>query len=104
MHNKWQYILLLILLPATTFSQLGNITYAVTTINNEGSDWVALRTMNATTGRFSKMLLNIRGKELPLYEKYTYKLTGPSNNKTSVPIINTGVAAIAYDQKENRLF
>jgi DNA-binding beta-propeller fold protein YncE len=60
--------------------------------------------MNAGTGKFSNMLLNMGGKDLPLYEKYTYKLAGPSSNKTTLPLLNTGVAAIAYDQKTNRLF
>lgn len=104
MYNKWRYVLLIILLPSFVIGQVGKMTYAVTTVANEGGDWVALRTLNSGTGKFSNMLLNMRGKDLPLYEKYTYKLAGPSNNKTTMPSLNTGVAAIAYDQKANRLF
>jgi hypothetical protein len=71
--------------------------YAVTTINNGTSEWVALRKLDIRLGKPGNMLLNLADKNqrsLPA-RTVSANIALPSNS---------GVAAIAYDRKNNRLF
>ncbi|HEY1202338.1 MAG TPA: T9SS type A sorting domain-containing protein [Niastella sp.] len=114
MNKLLRYVLIFILIPGSLIGQSDGATYAVTSEKKGSNDWVALRTLNTGTGKFSSMLLNMNNKELPQYDITTHRLldkvTGPvvlSNtvvNNAPTPVVNTGVAALAYDQKTNRLF
>jgi len=82
--------------------------FAVTDINQNTGGWTVLRKLNLQTGIYSDALLNgVDGKAT------TYNITSKLQidvnadaravNNSSVPF-NTGVAAIAYDKKNNRLY
>jgi hypothetical protein len=108
------YMLMLALFPVAVIGQSNQITYAITSANKGSTDWVALRTLNMRTGKLSQMLLNMNDIELLQFHRATHKLkdniTGPvlpapiMANNSAVPKVNTGVAAIAFDQNTNRLF
>ena len=82
--------------------------FAVTDINQNTGGWTVLRKLNLQTGIYSDALLNgVDGKAT------TYNITSKLQidvnadaravTNSSVPF-NTGVAAIAYDKKNNRLY
>lgn len=72
-------------------AQTDRITYAVTAINSGEKEWIALRKLDTRTGKFGSMILNLTNK-MP-----AAKVAGSQPG-------NTGVAAIAYDRKFNRLY
>lgn len=108
------YMLMLALFPVSVIGQSDQNTYAITSANKGSNDWVALRTLNMRTGKLSQMLLNMNDIELLQFDKATHKLkdniAGPVlsspivANNPAVSKVNTGVAAIAFDQNTNRLF
>ena len=59
-------------------SQSDHKTYAVTALNKGGTEWIAIRTLDTRTGEYSPVLLNVTD--------------------------GSSVAALAYDQKSNRLY
>jgi Secretion system C-terminal sorting domain len=65
-------------------SQPDHFAYAITSVNKEGSEWVALRKLDTRTGEFSNILLNVQDM----------------NPQTAAG----SVAAIAYDRRTNRLY
>ena len=71
--------------------------YAVTTINTGTSGWVALRKLDVRAGKLSNMLLNLN-------DKNARSSTANMAYTTIAPPANSGVAAIAYDRKSNRLY
>ena len=81
-------------------SQSNHFAYAVTSVNKNGSEWVALRKLDTRTGEFSSMLLNMTdmSKAAPVL------INAATANNNPLPAINSGVAAIAYDRKTNRLY
>jgi hypothetical protein len=93
-------------------AQSDRIAYAVTAINNTEKEWIALRRLDTKTGRFGSMLLNMTNKkpvikEFPGYEMAAVNagivpLRANTDNKGQPA--NTGVAAIAYDHKFNRIY
>jgi len=111
------YSLVLFIFPPffiSAQSQPDRFAYAVTTVNKNDSGWVALRKLNTSTGVFSSILLNMRGKSLPRYSHSIQKLFAntatpilmnmtPGNNNSG-QALNNSVAAIAYDSKGNRIF
>lgn len=114
MNKLLRYVLMLVLVPGSIIGQSDRTMYAVTSVKNGSTDWMALRTLNTATGKFGSMLLNMNNKELPQYDITTHRLldkvVGPvviSNtlvNNAPAPVVNSGVAALAYDKKTNRLF
>jgi hypothetical protein len=114
MCNMLRYVLMLTVFPVSVIGQSDQITYAITSANKGSNDWVALRTLNMKTGKLSQMLVNMNDRGLLQYDMATDKLkdkiaspvlpfTIVANNP-AVPKINTGVAAMAFDQRTNRLF
>lgn len=102
MNKLLRYVLIFIMVPGSTIGQSNRTTYAVTSEKKGSNDWVALRKLNTGTGKFSSMLLNMTNKELPQVGPVV--LSNTLVNNAPAPIVNTGVAALAYDQKTNRLF
>jgi len=103
MRKILRYRLALFILPLffnPARSQSNRFAYAVTSVNKNGSEWVALRKLDTRTGEFSNMLLNMTdmSKEDPVLIK------AASGNNSPLPAVNSGVAAIAYDRKTNRLY
>jgi hypothetical protein len=109
-----QYMLMLALFPVSVIGQSDQITYAISSANKGSNDWVALRTLNMRTGKLSQMLLNMNDKGLLPFDKATHKLKDNIAglvlpppivaNNPAVSKVNTGVAALAFDQATNRLF
>ncbi len=114
-----RYMLMLAVFPASAIGQSDKNTYAITSANTGSNDWIALRTLNMKAGKLSQMLLNMNDKGLPpppplKYDKATHELkdiiASPVLslpvvvNNPAAPKVNTGVAAIAFDQATNRLF
>ncbi len=108
------YVLMLAGFPAAVIGQSDQITYAITSANKGSNDWVALRTLNMRTGKLSQLLLNMNDSGRLQYDMATHKLKNNiaspvlpivfAANNAAVPKVNTGVAAIAFDQTTNRLF
>ena len=111
---KMLYVLMLAVFPVSVIGQSDQITYAITSANMGSNDWVALRTLNMRTGKLSQMLLNMNDRGLLQYDIATHKLKDNMAwpvlsfpivaNNAAVPKVNSGVAAIAFDQRTNRLF
>lgn len=108
-----RYVLMLAVFPVSVIGQSDQITYAITSANKGSNDWVALRTLNMRTGKLSPMLLNMNDRGLLQYDMATHKLKDNIAwpvvfpivaNNPAVPKVNSGVAAIAFDQRTNRLF
>lgn len=109
-----RYVLMLAVFPGSVIGQTDQITYAITSANKGSNDWVALRTLNMSTGKLNQMLLNMNERGLLQYDVATHKfknnIAGPVlsfpivANNPAVPKVNVGVAAIAFDQRTNRLF
>ena len=82
--------------------------YAITDLTKEGSGWNALRKLDLRTGEYSTVLLNGTDLKTPVYDPTTKRpLTLPTDarygNIMHAPF-STGVAAAAYDRKNNRLY
>lgn len=110
---RWVFITLPFFFNAAQ-SQPDRFAYAVTAANNVGSEWIALRKLSTGTGKFSNMLLNIAGKSLATNDHSALSkvvntvipavVPNAPGNSNPQPAVNTGVAAIAYDRKVNRLY
>ena len=90
-------------------SQADCFAYAITDITKEGSNWSFLRKLDLQTGKFSDVILNGTDAAQPAYDEASKKqLTEPFQDprygKTANAAFATGVAAIAYDRKSQRIF
>ena len=109
-----RYLLMLAVFPVPAIGQSGQITYAITSASKGSNDWVALRSLNMRTGKLNPELLNMNDRGLLKYDMVTHRfkdsITSPVLfhpivvNNPAGPKVNSGVAAIAFDQKTNRLF
>jgi hypothetical protein len=114
MSKMFRYVLMLAVFPMAVFGQSDQITYAITSANTGSNDWVALRTLNMRTGKLSQMLLNMNDRGLLQYDKATNNLKDKiaslvlpvpvAATNPAGPKVNSGVAAIAFDHRTNRLF
>ena len=92
-----------------SFSQSDKFVYAVTDLNQSGGGWNALRKLNLKTGQYSDVILNGLSQNYPAYDAVTKKQISISvvdpklGNYLTVPF-NTGVAAIAFDNRNNRIY
>src|SRR5215467_1210466 len=91
------------LLTISVFAQ-DRFAYAITDVNQNTAGWTTLRKLNLETGVYSDALLNGVNLKQVAYDAQTKKqiLTNDGNGN-SLPF-STGVAAIAYDRKNNRLY
>jgi hypothetical protein len=83
--------------------------YAVTDIQKEGAGWNFLRKLDFRTGKFSEVLLDGNNVQQVAYNATTKKaLTDyPLENQyrfSTQPAFASGVAAMAYDRKNNRIW
>ncbi len=88
--------------------QADRFTYAVTDAG-QGTNWSFLRKINLQTGEYSQVLLSGDDASLLAYDATTKKqFTAPINDARYGTAVNaafaTGVAAMAYDKKNNRLY
>ncbi|MES1218245.1 MAG: T9SS type A sorting domain-containing protein [Bacteroidota bacterium] len=96
-------------LSSHSYGQPDKFVYAVTDLDQSGSGWNALRKFNLKTGEYSEVLLNGLNAKYPAYDAATKSEIQTSivdsklGNYLQTPF-NTGVAAIAYDSRNNRLY
>ena len=98
-----------ILLNNLALAQADRFAYAITDVQKEGANWSFLRKLNLQTGEYSPVLLNGADASLLAFDATTKKqFTAPLNDARYGNIVNaafaTGVAAMAYDNKSNRLY
>jgi hypothetical protein len=93
----------------STFTQgQDRFAYAITDVNQNTAGWTVLRKLNLQTGVYSDALLNGVDAKQVVYDASTKKqieatVDARYNNYSQVAF-STGVAAIAYDKKNNRLY
>ena len=91
-----------------TFSQNDRFAFAITDLQATGCSWNALRKLDLKTGEFTSVLLNGSDASVTAYDVSTKKawkaLPGVQfGDQMQIPF-STGVAAMAYDKKNNRLY
>ncbi len=90
-------------------AQTDRFAYAITDVTKEGANWSFLRKIDLKTGNFGDVLLNGTDAEQLAYDDATKKqLVEPLHDarfgKTANAAFATGVAAIAYDRKNQRIY
>jgi len=91
-----------------TYSQNDRFAFAITDLQATGSGWNALRKLDLKSGEFTTVLLNGSDASVTAYDVSTKKawkaLPGVQfGDQMQIPF-STGVAAMAYDKKNNRLY
>jgi hypothetical protein len=92
-----------------TFGQNDRFAFAVTEDSTaSGKGWFALRKLDLKTGQITKILLNGADENIAVFDATTKKSFKPLvdaryGNFMQAPF-NTGVAAMAYDKINNRLY
>lgn len=97
------------LLTTLALSQTDRFAYAITDIQKEGSNWSYLRKFDLRTSEYSQVLLNGMDAGQIAFEANSKKQiqTFPAVDRygfSTQPAFNSGVAAIAYDRRNNRLY
>jgi hypothetical protein len=90
-------------------SQSDRFAYAVTDVVKEGANWSFLRKVDLQSGAFSDVLLSGNDvNQLPYDATSKKQFTAPVQDARFGNLANaafgTGVAALAYDKKHNRLY
>lgn len=89
-------------------AQNDHFAYAITDATGQGSGWNALRKLDLQTGRYSEILLNGTNPQFTVFDAASKKqLTQQADAKWGHLFhspFTTGVAAAAYDRKNNRLY
>ena len=98
----------IISLTLITSAQTDRFAFAVTDLQSTGSGWNALRKLDLKSGEFSTVLLNGADANITAYDVNTRKPWQALPDSRFGNIMNTpfstGVAAMAYDKKNNRLY
>jgi hypothetical protein len=89
-------------------AQTDRFAFAITDLQQTGSGWNALRKLDLKTGEFTQVLLNGSDATITAYDVSTRKAWKEIpdvkfGNYMQAPFA-TGVAAMAYDKKNNRLY
>jgi len=97
------------LLTTIIRAQVDRFTYAVTDVQKDGANWNYLRKLNLRNGEYSKVLLNGNDASLLAYDAASKKqFEAPLKDTRYAANINaafaTGVAAMAYDKTNDRLY
>lgn len=108
--NLLSATLLLVTLTISSFlqAQTDRFAFAITDLQSTGSGWNALRKLDLKTGEFTQVLLNGSDATITAYDVSTRKAWKEIpdvkfGNFMQAPFA-TGVAATAYDKKNNRLY
>ncbi|HYC29228.1 MAG TPA: hypothetical protein VEB42_10435, partial [Chitinophagaceae bacterium] len=95
-------------LITTTRAQTDHFAYAITDLTRDGQSWNALRKLDLRTGQYSDVLLNGSAMGMPVFDAATKKQFIQQNDQRFGNLFHspftTGVAAAAYDRKNNRLY
>jgi hypothetical protein len=101
-YHFYATLLFAFLINVSVFSQ-DRFAYAITDINPNTASWTVLRKLNLQTGIYSDALLNGTSAGLNSYDaKKQVEVNKISN--ASQKAFGTGVAAIAFDRKNNRIY
>jgi hypothetical protein len=97
-----------LLISISAIGQSDRFAYAITDLSKEGSGWNALRKINTHTGEYSEILLNGTDPAAKPFHANTRKeYIAPNDSQFGIfqqSAFGTGVAAIAYDRKNNRIY
>lgn len=98
-----------ILFTSISQSQSSSLIYAITDIQKLGSNWNYLRKLNLQTKSYGDIMLNGANAHQTAYDAATKKQienfnTNAKYNYPVQPAFSSGVAALAYDKKNNRLY
>ncbi|MBL7741778.1 MAG: T9SS type A sorting domain-containing protein [Chitinophagaceae bacterium] len=96
-------------LTTSLLAQTDRFAYAVTDVVKEGANWSFLRKVDLQTGAYSEVLLSGNDMSKLAYDAATKKqMTTPVTDARFGNLANaafgTGVAAMAFDKKNNRLY
>lgn len=99
----------IILTTNVSAQQADRFAYAVTDVQQNGANWSFLRKLNLQTGEYSQVLLQGNDVNALAYDAATKKqLAAPMTDARFGQWVNasfgTGVAALAFDKKNNRLY
>jgi len=99
----------LLLTSTLTAQQADRFAYAVTDVQQGGANWSYLRKINLQNGEYSQVLLSGNDASLLAYNATTRKqFEAPLQDSRFGTYVNaafaTGVAAMAYDKNNNRLY
>jgi len=88
--------------------QADRFAYSMTDVPQQNGNWVYLRILDMETGTFSGSLINGTADKQVVFDAFTKKqLTDLGTNKmgfSEQPAFNSGVAALAYDNKHGRVY
>jgi hypothetical protein len=112
MKRNLPFFVLLLVTSFTTGqarSQSDRFAYAITDVNQGGANWSYLRKLNLQNGEFSNVLLNGTDAKQIAFDAITKKsfvspATEVNRGFLLQPAFSSGVAAMAYDKKNNRLW
>jgi Secretion system C-terminal sorting domain len=98
-----------ILLTTLAQSQSDRFAYAITDVQQEGANWSFLRKLNLQNGQFSDVLLNGTDAKQVAYDAATKKqilsfVSEVNRGYNFQPAFSSGVAAMAYDRRNNRIW
>lgn len=98
-----------ILLSAVAVNaQNDRFSYAITDINKDGAGWNVLRKIDLQTGQVSDVMLNGLDSKVAVYDAANRKeVSMQPDAKFGTALqrpFSTGVAALAYDRRHNRLY
>ncbi len=108
MRNYLLFLISFLFISLCTFAQKKDrFAYAVTDLKGDGAGWNALRMLNTQTGEYSEILLNGTEVKTVAYDAQSKKPVSELTNASQFAgqaVFNTGVAAIAYDRRNQRLY
>ena len=108
MRNNILFLISFLLISLCTIAQKKDrFAYAVTDLKGDGAGWNALRMLNTQTGEYSEILLNGTEVKTVAYDAQSKKPVSEISNASQFAgqaVFNTGVAAIAYDRRNQRLY
>ena len=97
------------LFATVVYGQADRFAYAITDVQQEGSNWTYLRKFDFKTGEYSQVLLNGNDMNQVAYDATSKKQiqtfsTVARYGFSTQPAFSSGVAAIALDKRNNRLY
>jgi hypothetical protein len=96
------------LFSLTSLSQNDRFAYAITDLSKDGAGWNALRKLDLQTGAYSEVLLDGTDAKAAAFDASTKKQLSLQPDARFGTMLQTpfgtGVAAVAYDKKHNRLY
>ncbi|HLK29381.1 MAG TPA: T9SS type A sorting domain-containing protein [Puia sp.] len=90
-------------------AQQDHFVYAITSLQKSGTDWVCLRKLNTETNQFTTVMMNNEKIGADIYDTYSLKkilsfANDTFSNSNPQLAFGSGVAALAFDKKNNRIF